>query len=172
MTLSKDSIKEGLDEAALAWKTKHANEAHDGDMEACEDFEPKEAAADYLGIPLEDVNIMLEVTYQMANHIMPRIVLAGTLTGGDILEDLIQAGVDSAFAAFFVGMKQILDERAKNIANKYTATLMAEAQLNAYKAVGQDLSAVWPEAIVAEVAEQYTPGEAFLVGVMCGRAHG
>jgi hypothetical protein len=172
MTLSEDGVRAGLDAAAKAWKHKHAMENHDGNESACEEFEPKEAASDYLGIEIDDVNVILSVTYEMVQGGLPHVLVKALLTKESPVEELVQIGVDMAVATFAIGMRQILDERSRNVANRYTATVLAEAHLSTYKAMEQDLGSIWPEAIVEEVAEQYTAGEAFLVGVLCGRTSG
>lgn len=62
--------------------------------------------------------------------------------------------------------KRLDDEKSK-----YPVTLMAEAHVRNYRTSG-DLDAIWPSEVVKEVLEEFSPEEAFIVGVVCGKSHG
>lgn len=65
-----------------------------------------------------------------------------------------------------VAQKRVDDEHSK-----YPVTLMAEAHVRNYRTAG-DLDAIWPTEVVKEVLEEFSPEEAFMVGVVCGKSHG
>lgn len=53
--------------------------------------------------------------------------------------------------------------------SKYPITLMAEAHV---RNADGDLDSIWPTEYAKEVLGEFSPEEAFMVGVVCGKSHG
>lgn len=126
------------------------------------------------------VGIHEEELFKFVNfmHIMTRNSVATSVLSGDVdpeTSDYEEAIVStSALTALLVARAMFKEQEHKRIEDehsKYPVTLMAEAHVRNYSSSG-DLDAIWPTEVVKEVLEEFSPEEAFLVGVVCGKSHG
>jgi hypothetical protein len=58
------------------------------------------------------------------------------------------------------------------VVDKYPMTLMAEAHIRNHLLDGADLNNIWPLPLAEEVASEFDPVHAFMVGVVCGSQRG
>lgn len=129
--------------------------------------------ADFLELSVEE----LERFNSFVATLTHQSIISGIASGAiDTKTDSYEGAIVqiSALTTFLMAksfFKEIEIKRLDDEHSKYPVTLMAEAHVRHYRTSG-DLDAIWPTEVVKEVLEEFSPEEAFMVGVVCGKSHG
>ena len=137
------------------------------------DYATVEETAELLGVDASLLNHLLEFIIHITQIQLSIAVENGHLDDEDYNE-VMNSAVGNAAVSARILRKGLEDAkvRTKTEGHEYPTTLMAEAHIRKYINDKADLNKIWPMDLAEEVAGEFEPAHAFLVGVVCGSQNG
>jgi hypothetical protein len=138
-------------------------------------YADEQETAPLVGLSSDDLREFLDFILQLT-----RTQISMAIEHGHIEDDDWNAICDTAVvnaSATTMILKKALSEvemkkNRKPSGSEYPTTLMAEAHIRRYIKDKADLNEIWPIDLAEEVAGEFEPHLAFMVGVVCGSSRG
>lgn len=162
-----DSINVIMDEARDYWIAQTGG--------SVDNFDAGEAISLYCDFSKEELNEIAHYILGWSNQVLARFVLeriaeTGEVDGSLDPTELIQMVIETSMPVTMCLTKHRSGNKPSVMSgDKYITTIFAEATVSTAINGDGDLNDIWPQPIVEEVLEKFSPEEAFRIGVLCGQ---
>lgn len=166
--MDKDSIDVIMDEAKDYWIAQTGRTEQD-------DFDAADAVAKYCDFTQDELNVIAHYVKGWSMQVLARVILeaiaeSGNTEGGIDSEQLIQMVIEATMPVTMCVTKHRAGNKVtRKSGGEYITTVFAEATIRTAISSGRNLDDIWPQPIVEEVLDKFSPEEAFRIGVLCGQ---
>lgn len=138
------------------------------------DYATVDETSELLGMDMKMLEGLIDFIIHITQIQLSIAVEKGHVDDDD-WNDIMNTAVGNAAVSALI-LKKGLDDRGRtrktSTGSEYPTTLMAEAHIRKYLNDKADLNKIWPMDLAEEVAGEFEPAHAFLVGVVCGSQNG
>lgn len=132
-------------------------------------FDPVETVGVYCGFTSEELNEISEylegfIAHNLA-HSIARMVINGE---GMEPAEIVRTSIGSCLPVCMILTRWRAGGNRANDSDPSFTTAMAEVRLGKAKSEDEDLDAIWPQPLVESVISNWSPEDAFRIGVLCG----
>jgi len=161
--MDKDSIDAVMEEARDYW---HAQTGKSADT----DFDPKEAVALYCDFNDEEMEAIGDYVENFVAHGLAHLFAKQMVSGDGVSpQEIIEIAIGSTIPVGMILSRHRAGRRKDQVKDNYLTTVMAEARINQAVSDGEDLNQIWPKPVIDEVLQNWSPEDAFRIGVLCGQ---
>ena len=124
-----------------------------------------------VGMEEDELSVVIQTILYLTREQIGNGVDSGHLDPDD-KDSMYDAICVNSAATAMIMYRAITKGRIVAQEDKYPVTVLAEAHIRNMMTDQADLNTVWPIPLAEEVAKEFDPTHAFMVGVVCGSSHG